>query len=454
MWHCNYGAKKHLGDPRRSGGSTVLHLVSHQGSLFAGLGYHHDKRNIWYGGGNPKVGWGRVMRLDAVHGEWEDDLLLPSKHLRAEALGSVRFATDGKGAPLEAPVSLLLCATYSPKFKTANINVFVRDDEAGSWECETLLTVDLPEVHEDLSIRVVAGHRDRETGVDMVFLGAGQLGIFAGTYDRECPGKICWRHEFGPLESRPLNLISGHRGLYVSTKSKILLRRDGENPQYMEVYDGSHLVAEEFGQGWGGVRGLLPLGISGEGEESLLFAYATGVRSEMKVYQMVCSEVQEPRLFEEVCLRDEMAAFLGCETLGWVMGAWNTPLALMDPETGEEVHLIGLESFVTGKESALPRRLVGYEGKDADGFSSGGIYCGSVYAIRRAGGAYRLRQMEFSDDGAPPCPIAPYSFALSPFVDEATGSPYIFAGGTDSIPEDSTDLAWIASAPLRDVLFS
>jgi hypothetical protein len=95
------------------GGGTIMHLVGHQGRLFAADSYWCDSRNIWYGGRDPNIGWAHVLRLDRSGGPWVVDLELGPQHLRPEILKEVTFHTDGTGKPLPKPVTLLLVSTFN-----------------------------------------------------------------------------------------------------------------------------------------------------------------------------------------------------------------------------------------------------------------------------------------------------------------------------------------------------
>jgi hypothetical protein len=63
------------------GGGTIMHLVGHNGHLFAADSYWCDSRNIWYGGANPNTGWAQILRLDHPGGPWVVDLELGPQHL-------------------------------------------------------------------------------------------------------------------------------------------------------------------------------------------------------------------------------------------------------------------------------------------------------------------------------------------------------------------------------------
>lgn len=85
-WEWSYKAGLTDGSGAFMGGSTIVHLVGHGGSLYAGNSYWQDSTNIWYGGKDAAAGWAQVLRLDKPGGQWAVDLALGPQHLRVESL--------------------------------------------------------------------------------------------------------------------------------------------------------------------------------------------------------------------------------------------------------------------------------------------------------------------------------------------------------------------------------
>ena len=225
---------------RYAGGSEILHLEGHKGKLYAANSYWMEPSNIWYGGEDPSAPWSQVLRLDRPNGKWEVDLELGPNNLRAENLESVTFGTDGAGNRLEKPVTLLIASAYSPNAKGADINVFVRADDEGTWE-KTVLISGTGESGENNSTRCMTVYRDRVTGVDRLFLPVGLLGIFAGVYDADAPGKIRWDKtpETGRLDKRSLAIIEANDSLVYSSGTRIYRRNDGPSPTHSMIFDAS-----------------------------------------------------------------------------------------------------------------------------------------------------------------------------------------------------------------------
>src|SRR5260370_18086300 len=110
------------------------------------------------------------------------------RDLAVSALNEVGFATTGTGVRLPQPVSLLMASTWD---LTGTTRVFRRDDATGAWTATTLAQDRtapdfLPQV------RSFGGHRDRQTGIDLVFAGQDPRGIFSGNYDATATGRVRW----------------------------------------------------------------------------------------------------------------------------------------------------------------------------------------------------------------------------------------------------------------------
>ena len=174
---------------RFAGGTEMRLLAAHDGRLYAGNGYWEDRPG-------PEGAQGaQILVLDGPGGRWRVEHAfeerLPSgrwRDLAVGALAEVVFATDGSGRPLPRPVQLLLASTWD---LTGAARVFTRDDASGGWVAFQLVQ-DRPARDFLPQIRSFASHRDRATGVDLVFAGCAPRGIFSGVYDAAAPGRIRW----------------------------------------------------------------------------------------------------------------------------------------------------------------------------------------------------------------------------------------------------------------------
>ena len=121
---------------RFMGGTEMRVLAAHAGKLFAGNGYWEDTP-----GPEGRQG-SQILILDAPGARWQVDHDFDERQpdgrrrdLAVSALDEVRFATDGNGKPLSAPVSLLIAANWD---LGGSAQVFSRDDATGAWTAATL----------------------------------------------------------------------------------------------------------------------------------------------------------------------------------------------------------------------------------------------------------------------------------------------------------------------------
>lgn len=83
------------------GGTEMMALAGHGGSLYAAVGYGQDVR-----GADPKTG-GQVLRKDAPSGAWIVDAQFDTTVLRTECLLPLTFTRDGSGQRLSQPLRML-----------------------------------------------------------------------------------------------------------------------------------------------------------------------------------------------------------------------------------------------------------------------------------------------------------------------------------------------------------
>src|SRR5262249_48957406 len=118
------------------GGTEIRILAAHDGKLYAGNGYWEDRP------GPEGLQGAQILVLDGLAARWGVDHAfderMPSGRPRAlalSALAELGFATDGAGARLPRPVSLLIASTWD---LTGATRVFSRDDATGTWATTTL----------------------------------------------------------------------------------------------------------------------------------------------------------------------------------------------------------------------------------------------------------------------------------------------------------------------------
>ena len=422
------------------GGATIMHLVGHQGYLFAADSYWCDARNIWYGGHYPSTGWAQILRLDHPGGPWTVDLDLGPQYLRPEILKSVTFRTDATGHPLLKPVNLLLTAAFSPFPGRVEVSIFTRDDATGKWAKTFVYSGPKAAEGDGYSVRAMCIHRDSVTGIDRIFLPIGTLGIFSGVYDPDSPGKIKWspKSESGSVETRPLAIIEAGGNLVFSAGKKIYRRIDGPKPAYKIIQDISDLYPGTVRSATGGIRGLTAIPNPGGKGESLIFAMWEE-RSRGDIYRLDPAAGGSYTRTREISLADLVTQYLPGAPVRMVGAAYSDFHPVTDPATGKTLHLVGFETWISG------HRYPTWGGTD-----KGGFYAGAMVAVRDAKGHYTLREVNGRITSAKPPLVAVYSFALSPFASDHGQK--IYFSGIDANKKPATNLAWVFSTSLQSFL--
>lgn len=425
------------------GGSTIVHLVGHKGKLYAGNSYWHDSRNIWYGGRDPSTGWAQILRLDEPRGEWEVDFDLGPQHLRVEILKSLIFTRDDRGQLLKEPVTLLAAAEYSPAPHHVDINFFSRNDETGEWTKHTVYSGPKPADLEDRSCRAMRVYRDRKTGIERVFLSLGKLGVISGVYDSRAECRVRWdpAPESGPVETRVLAITEANDSLLFSAGRRVYRRIDGRSPAWEVVHDMTDIFPEVANQPIGGIRGLSSIPTPEGNGDSLIFAMAEGNRSRGTIYRLDPKAEGGYTRNREADLASLMSDYLDGNPVYFILAAYNDIHPVVDPQTGETVHLVGFESWIGGNRFPM---------WEYDHAKNGGFYAGGMYAIRDKDGNYRLREINGPADPTKPPLVATCVFARSPFPQDRGQA--IYFAGHDGNHRESTNHAWIFSTSLEIAL--
>jgi len=443
-WERSYKAGAVDTNGQFMGGSELMHIVGHNGKLFASNGYWEDSTNIWYGGTNPNTGWAQVLRLDNPGGQWQVDLQMGPQYLRAEALQSITFNTDANGVPLNNPVNLLVASAEAPiSGGTTVVSVFTRCDAAGNWATNTFNTGPTPANAGDRSVRAICMHRDKVTGIDRIFISIGKLGIFSGVYASAAAGQIQWNttSESGPVSMRILAIVEADSNLLFSSGQQIYRRNDGVTPSYTVVEDMSDLYPVVTNQDIGGIRGLTAIpNPSGKGQ-SLLFAMEDGSTSLGPIYRLDPQQDGSYKRVLEVQVADLMSKYLAGDPVYFILAAYNNFYPVVDPDTQDTVWLVGFESWIGGH--SYPLFLPN---------SNGGYYAGGMYAIRDKYGSYRTKEINGRCTTSTPTLVSTRDFASSPFSGQAGNA--IYFGGYDANQTLCTNMAWIFSTLLTNALQS
>lgn len=413
------------------GGTEMRLLVAHGGRLYAGNGYWEDRP----GPEGPQGA--QILVLDAPNAAWrvdhQFDERMPNGRPRDLAVGALfeaRFTTDARGAVLPRPVFLLIASTWD---LTGANRVFTRDDATGSWIATTLAqnrfdSNFLPQ------IRSFGSHRDRITGVDLVFAGEDPRGIVSGTYDPGVAGKIRW----GAAPELDLSLvpaegINGRNGylrvtsfaeadgrLCATVGQHVYERIDGAAPQWRLVY-----TNQRPGHSETGLRGLTA--IPGPGGEVLLAAIEGNASRIVRIDPRDGSEATE----------FDVDDFLGSF---WGMRPNYTIVAYNDMTRIGGSLLMGVMAFIPRTVPVVPGHAlvdVGY----------GQVESGGWYLVRSPDARYTLHRVA-ADFGHPLVSVR--TIAPSPFA----GDGAIYFGGYDANKAPVHNTAWIARATAATALGS
>lgn len=399
------------------GGTEVMSLVPFRGRLYAGLGYRNDVP------GRDPVPGAQVLRKDEAGSPWRVDISFGPGHQRIEGLAGVRFSTDGRGASLEPPVEMLVASPSDLRSGVARLTtVWTRDDASGRWSRSVIAGE-----RSGQGVRSFGLHRDRTTGIDALFAGAAQGGVYRGVYDPGTPGYLRWdgSPELGGA-GRIMALAEAEGVLYAAAglrvtpegevRGGVFRRIDGQPPRWERVYvwpaappgrtDEVHVM-----------RGLTGVP-NGRGGEFLL-----GARAEPGVVERI-DPAEGHSVLMELDIPRYFASAWGLPRLATpIPAAYNAIVAVRDPGSGETAHLAGLwvehpdsrEPFMTGSH---------YLVRWPDGsFSHGDAFD----AVESFPGGPRLR--------------ATRAIAPSPFFQEEGRAVYL--GGYDTGREPSHNTAWI-----------
>jgi hypothetical protein len=421
------------------GGTEVRLLTGHGGKLYAGNGYWEDRP----GPEGPQGA--QILVLDKSGGRWRVDHSfderMPSgrpRDLAISALTEIGFATDATGARLASPVSLLIASTWD---LTGTTRVFSRDDATGAWTA-VVLAQDRPAPDFLPQVRSFGAHRDRQTGIDLVFAGQDPRGVFSGGHDANVPGRIRWGStpelDITRISTSAFPGIAGrlrissfaecNGRLYAAVGQQIYERIDGAAPHWRLVYTNSHPRRSETG-----LRALTAIpSLSGSGEVLLAAVEGEAARI-IRVDPNDGSEDTDLELETFISSHWQTRA-------SYVIAAYNDMAKIHDSQRGDLL-LIGLEAF-------LPPRAPMPSGHSAVDVGYGRLDAGGWYLVRYPDGRYDLRQITVSPMTGQAL-VATRSIASSPFPND--GGTLYFAG-YDANKAPAHNTAWIFRASVATAL--
>ena len=421
-----------------AGGSEIMHLVSHEGKLYASNGYWVDAHWVIPPDGQKQSA--QILRLDSLRAKWQVDLDMGQSndrglaYMKGNILKSVTFTRDAAGKPLPHPENLLVMAAGANFERGGAVSSWTRNDKKGTWS-HTLVrhgsnVGGIRWVPRDMEV-----YRDKKTGIERLFLSLGNPGIASGVYDPSLPGKIRWSPhlefpfpEGGSLHTRPLGIVQANGSLLFSEGGAIFRRVDGRKPRYEKIID----LNQDTDTDVGGIRGLTKIkNPQGKGQ-SLLFLWAPGDRSKSQVKRLDPDGKGGYTVKDEAMIMELMKKKLGVD-VSYTLGAHNMAYPFVDHTTGQTVHLIGFQGNIKGKHHLK--------------WKGSALYGGALYAIRYPDLTYKVLEVNNAYASGKPVLVSPRTFCLSPFGDKG-----IFIGGHDSSRKISDDMAWIFHAPLEVAL--
>lgn len=418
------------------GGTETNHLLTHEGKLWAGIGYWRDEP-----GSDPSPG-AQVLVKDSADGDWAVDNSWGSDYVRVDSMASVVLTTDFTGTVLPEPQSLLL-AGVSEAAGDQQTTVWSRNSQSGSWS-KTIVAYDslASDGKEKPYVRVLEDHVDQETGIHYVFAGAAKGAIYKGAYDIEADG-IVWEAEpeFFPGQNRVHAMTVANNQLYAtvgrdneSDVGGLYRRVDGENPTWELVYRWDTVNQPRYK---GGMRGLTAVSVPGSEQQFLL-----GAREHPGVVELIDPSVnsnqnlnasQRNPVVERFDYRSYFERLWGGLGGAASIAAYNNMTPVVNPNTGETVYLSGL--WINHPDLKANRTAVGLS---------------SWYLIRFEDGRYgygRVFDPENSIPDAPDGLRATRAIVVSPFPEDQER--VLYFGGYDAGGQGQKhNTAWIYRATI------
>jgi hypothetical protein len=431
--------------------------VAHSGKLYVGNNYWMDQP------GKDPTPDPAIFALDSRGGMWRVEHEFAEKlsdgtrrSMGISALESVTFCSDAAGKPLSNPVSMLLAGTW---VNTGDAIVASRDESNGWWTEMALPAAEAAKALEaqtrqqtgaesfagmtfgSAETRCLLLHRDAATGADRIFAGVRPAGVYSGVYDASAPGRIRWDPrpeletppgDFFRNTERIMGFTECNGQLHVVVGRSIYRRSDGLHPKWEKVYtnsDGRSVMT--------GLRG--PTAVphpSGKGQTVLVALEGTAcqvLRLDPQNHYSATVELDVLSLLEKEWGIRPLYAEAGMNHCGGSMTQIN------DPQSGQDLWLIGI-----GSQLGPGQPQHGTAGGRKTFF---GLERGAWYLVRNTRGEYSLRQIV---DATDPVLIAPRTFCLSPFPEDAGNAIYI--GGYDCWGKPAHNTGWMYRGTLDAVL--
>lgn len=409
--------------------TETLRLTAHQGRLFAGTG-SREFRPYPTNPSNASPTWtgAQILVKDSAAAEWRVDAVpaIFRGHLRVETLESITLTTRANGAAI-APTNLLIAGLSDISTGGANLaSVRTRvEGPAEGWQHSHVADTLTP-----ANVVSFGTHVDRSNGVHLVFAGLENGEIYRGAFNPNASGYLSWASNnveltgagpvtgFAECQGRlyaaaSLNADGSAGGLY--------LRRDGLG-NWIRVYAWNRPA---------------PLSNAPASDRQML-GLTTVLDPMGSSNQVLLTARAWPGVIERIDPSNRFAVTLELDVREFFARQWNddrirtqnvtvaytgfTPV--VDPATGERVHLVGVRLERPG--------------------ASGEAIGESQYLIRHRDATYEAATLPaFSRPNASDAALrATRCIAPSPFPEDR-GQVWYF-GGYDTGTMPSTNTAWIA----------
>jgi hypothetical protein len=408
------------------GGTEVRALAVFDNKLFAAIGYWMDTEKLL-----PELPGAQVLRLDSPESEWKVDLELDERGIRnmrmyqaIANLRAVHFTTDDNGSKLPQPIDILLAGVWK---RATGLDVFARVSGSGRSVWSRMPIPGQEAAQRGTQARSFFSHRDRVTGIDIVFMGVTNL-IIVGSYS-SAQKQIVWNPKpewqgdavgKAAAAGRVSSFAEANGKLYAAVYGTIYERVDGPNPTWKKVFETAINSPRVTG-----LRGLTTI-INPSGPGEILLASVEDNPS--RIYRVDPHQIDASGMYGSM-LDLDVSYFLS-DALG--TPATYTGIAYNDtmqyPDTGNRCprRFIGLET-ITRQAS----RTFGFQHFNSNAY----------YLVRDCSGKYVLREIQDPLIEPKPDLVAVRTLALSPFPADPLGT--VYAGGFDANRNPVHNTAWL-----------
>ncbi|MBF0546051.1 MAG: hypothetical protein HQM08_16525 [Candidatus Riflebacteria bacterium] len=407
-FQCGYDENKQW-----AGGTETMAMVSHQGKLFASMGYWNDTSP-----GNDPVPGAQVLVKDSCYSRWKVDVTFGNQYRRVDAMKSVTFSTDYRGVKLMKPVSLLVASPteIGKRWGGNHFIVYIRNDQTGKWIFKEVSD-------KATAARSFGSYTDSKSGISYIFAGTTNGMIFKGAYDSDSPDLIKW--DIAPelsgtgrvmcfAKSGSLYAACGLRN--EEKNSGGLFRRiDGNEPKWTQIYRWDYFEkVTKNGDETKIMRGLTSV-IEEDGTNLLI-----GTRA----FPGVIEVIKNDEVKTELDIRKYFTDVFGVEKYsGPALSAYNSVELFNDPSSGKTVGLIGAWVRSPSKNDL-----------------------GAYFLVRFPGGKYQFGYVpKLTNNGKKLRGIR--TICNSPFPEEK--DKVLYFGGFDGFGGPHHNTAWIYKATIK-----